>query len=393
MRDAVVEARANEISVTKVIMDQYDLRQIALNRLFGITHRTRLVPGPRGLKRVTQGEPLPGAVPAFSGLREAYTAFTGDTDFTCVGKYRVAQMGVPDFASALANTLNNLLLKDYAADYRWQEIVSEFTSLENFRPQQRARARYVADLPDVGEDAPYDEIQSSGDEGYTIAANTKGGTLTLTRRMVMADNVDLLKRLLEQLGRAAMRTLAKRVWAKVINNDTYGVDATAMFHTNHANLGDAALSVTSLTAARAAMFAQQEPGSDERLGLGGGPFLLAVPLELESTARTINSCDWVPGTTDGSANPWYHRFGPDGENIFVNPLFTDVNNWCLFDISGKAGILEVGYLQGQQNPQIILANDPAKDGTFSQDRITYRIRHEYEVAVADYRASYKAVVS
>jgi hypothetical protein len=367
-----------------------DPRQVAFYKLFGITHRSKFVLGAQGLQRIAQGTELPAGPSMFAGLRDAYVAFSGDLNFDYVGKNRVAQAGTWDFPAALANVLSALLIKNYVVDYRYTDLVAEMTSAENFRTQQRSRLRYIEDLPDVVDDATYDEIPNHGDEGYTLAINQKGGTITITRRMIMNDQVGLVQQLTEQLGQAAMRTLAKRAWNKVINNDVYGVDGLALFHATHGNLGSAALSVTTLNAARAAMFAQTIPGSTERLGLSG-PFLLVIPVELEATALTINNCAFVPGTTDGSGNPWYHKFGPDGERIFANSLLTDTNDWYLFDLSGKAGILEIAFLLGKQQPQIITSH-PDTDSGLTQDRIVLKVRHEYECAIRDYRGAYKAVV-
>jgi hypothetical protein len=153
----------------------------------------------------------------------------------------------------------------------------------------------------------------------------------------------------------------------------------------------AALSAASLTAARAAIFAQTEPGSTERLGLGGGPLLLAIPIELEATALPLNHVHFLDSSF--TLNPWMHRFGENNEQIFVNPLMTDANDWYLFDASGNVGLIEVGFLQGQDQPQLLIADNPIDGAEFTQDRVVYKVRHEYEAAILDYRGAYRAVVT
>ncbi len=388
MRDMVADAVRDHERAVHDISEKNDARRIALAKTFGLTHWPQLVKGPRGLLRVSQGEAFrPG--PGFESLGHAYTAFTGDENFQ-----RVAQLGVSDFPSALADVMNSLLVKDYAGDAicRWREIVTSFSAPENFKLQQRSRIRHIEDLPDVGNDAPYEELVSHSDEGFSFQVNAKGGTLTITRAMIINDQVGAVKRLVEQAGRAAWRTLAKRCWSRVINNDLYPVDGVAMFNAAHGgNLGSAALSVTALNAARAVIFAQTEPGSTERLGQSG-PYFLVVPIDLEATAFGINEAEFEPGKTDGTPNPWHHRFGDHGERIFANPLMTDPSDWLLFDVSGNAGILEIGFLNGRQMPEFFVSS-PDKDQGFRQDRLVWKIRHEYEVVIDDYRAAYKAVVS
>jgi len=249
----------------------------------------------------------------------------------------------------------------------------------------------MPDLPAVDDDGPYDELAVTVDEKVSYGVITTGGTLTVTRRALLADDIGGIKRAVEMVDRAADRTLAQRGWNKLIANDTYDADGLALFHANHFNLGSAALSVTSLTAAREALFAQKEPGSDERLGLSG-PFLLAIPIDLEAAALPINNCDRIPGSaTDG--NPWFHKFGPEGERIFTNPLFPDANDWCLLDIGGKVGIIEVGFLMGRQTPEIFQANDPKAGSALNQDRLVFKVRHEYNCEILDYKGAYKSVVT
>jgi hypothetical protein len=120
--------------------------------------------------------------------------------------------------------------------------------------------------------------------------------------------------------------------------------------------------------------------------------MLAIPIDLEATALPINSCQVIPGSVTHDGNPWHRRFGPEGERIFANPLFSDPNDWYLFDISGNVGIIEVGFLQGRQMPEIFVEQLPTADQSFSQDRLVYKMRHEYEAEILDYRGSYKAVV-
>lgn len=393
MRDVV----ADYVNAVQDIRERNDRFQIALNKLFGLSHQTDFAVGRGGLQRVTQGAEFPPG-PGFESLQEAYSAFTGDEDVLHFGKRVTQIVSTLSFANAFGNTINNLLARAYEeVDYRIRDIVKSVTSAENFKTLERSRMRFVADLEEVPEDEPYDTVSDTADEKYTFAVTTFGGHLIVTRRAVLANNIQAIQRAVEQMARAAARTLAKRVWGRVIQNSTYGVDGLAMFHEDHGNLGAAPLSATvadsvaALNAARLAMFAQTEPGSTERLALGSGQLLLAVPIELEEIARQINLAPFMDSSM--TPNPWYHRFGVDGERIFANPLLSDDSDWYLFDISGRVGILEVAYLFGRQVPEVVVSDDPRRNPNLSQDRIVYKMRHEYEVAIEDYRGAWKAVVA
>ena len=123
---------------------------------------------------------------------------------------------------------------------------------------------------------------------------------------------------------------------------------------------------------------------------------MVIPIDLESTALPLNHVQFLgQSLTDGSytLNPWIRRFGDRNENIFVNPLFTDANDWYLFDTSGNVGLIEVGFLMGKDQPELLLADNPLADETFTQDRVTYKLRWEFECAILDYRGAYKAAVA
>lgn len=327
-------------------------------------------------------------------MQEAYVDFSGDSDIQHFGK-RVTQIeGMISFEEALANVLNRMLVEDFApTDYRWKDIVTSIANIRDFRQNVRTRLSYVPDIGDLADDQPIPELEAAGagivdPESMTYTINQKACMFSFTRRVLINDDVGVIERGCKQLGRSAWRTLAKRVWNLLINNTTYGGDGSAMFCAGHSNLGAVGLNGPALTAARAAIFAQTEPGGPDRLGLGSGPLLLAVPIQLEEMARTLNVAQFED--LDGQPNRWLHRFGMNCENIFANPIFTDQLSWYLFDISGNVQIIEVGFLGGNQAPQFFLADDPLTNSTFTQDRVVYKLRHEYECAILDYRGAYKS---
>jgi len=376
----------------QAIIDMNQDRQIRLAKTLGLTHQYYLEPVPHGLARVRQGAAFPeeSEYRRYSNLAEAYVDFSGDSNIGYFGK-RVTQIqGLASFEEALANVLNRMLIEDFApADYRWKDIVTSITAPRDFRQNMRTRLVYVPDIPDVPEDQPILETPMPGTvdpESVTYTIDEKACMFSFTRRVLLSDDVGVILRGCKQLGRAAWRTLAKRVWNLLVNNTTYGGDGSAMFCAGHNNLGTVGLNGPALTAARAAIFAQTEPGGTDRLGLGGGPLLLAVPIELEEMARTLNTAQF--SDLDGQPNRWLGRFGPNCERIFANPIFTNQLNWFLFDISRSVEIIELGFLQGRQEPHFDIADDPLVGEAFTQDRAQYKLRHEYECAILDYRGAY-----
>ena len=357
-----------------------DKMQIALDKAFG-------------LSTDDQGRTLDPAVPAFGGLREAYIAMTGDSEFTGRTQHqRITEIfSTAGFPAALANTLNRRLRADYREVDYGVEKIARFAAVSDFKTQERVLVGYFGDLPAVNpETADYAEIAPFTDEKVSYAVVQFGGIVTVTRKMIVNDDIGTVAKIVGRLGRAARRTLAKRVWNLLITNATYDPDGLAIFHATHLNLGSTALSVTALTAAIDAMMKQTEKDSNERLGIA--PRFLGVPIDLRAKAFEINQSRLVPGSTANDANEHFERFGRESERVIVNPLFTDANDWYLVADPAEMEGLEVGFLQGRVEPELFLADAPTDAQVFVADKIRYKIRHEYEADLLDYRAFYKSVV-
>jgi hypothetical protein len=196
----------------------------------------------------------------------------------------------------------------------------------------------------------------------------------------------VVQRIIDELGRAARRTLAREVFSPWITNATFGPDSTAWFHTNHANAQTVALSETELIAAIKKLLDQTQPGSLERMGTRAkaGSLWLMVPNALWDTAYKLNQ-------TTGSA--LFHLFGEDNENIIINPLLPDAIDWGVHRDSREVESIRVNFLNGREEPEFLLADTPNADQLFIGDRMAWKLRHEYGVTLAEYRSAVKATVA
>lgn len=347
-------------------------------------------------------------VPAFGSLRAGYTRITGDTNVTgqvaadhvSLGEKLMGMMKLSaaysssSFSFVLGNSLYRRLAKIYQAlNYNEDILVSFFRNATDFKAMEIIQIGYFGDLADVNpESGDYQEIVMPTDVEASYAINQKGNIISITRKVMVNDDLKSVQRLIDGLGRAARRTYAKRIWNKLINNATYKGDSVALFDAQHGNLGATALTndatgVATLTARLQAMYAQTEPDSGEGLGLEAQ--YLAVPRELLEVAKGLNSA-W-PGVAGG--NPHAGRFGTNHERIITNPLFTDATDWYLIGDKNAVEMIEVAHLNGQREPELFVADNPAVGAMFLSDKIQYKIRHEYEAEIADYRGFDKSVVA
>jgi len=135
------------------------------------------------------------------------------------------------------------------------------------------------------------------------------------------------------------------------------------------------------------MFNQTEPDSGKKLCLDAE--YMWVPREIFEIAKQLNS-PW-PGAA--TPNPHAGRFGANHERIIVNKLTTDVSDWGLVANKADTELLEIAYLNGREEPEFFVADNPLVGQMFLADQLQYKVRHEYEVEIDDYRGLDKSVVA
>jgi len=365
------------LGAVQQVVTPVDRLQLALERLLGL--------------------PIPDSasdIPRLSGFREFYLTTTGDWEMS--GAFRpervqLANLTTTTLTSMVKNALNKLLLQAYEArPFWWKPIVWEedFNTLNDVT---WITAGGFADLPTVAEGAEYTELANLTDIEETSSFLKKGAYSAITLEAIDRDDIALIKALPRKLGLAANRTLSSAISAIFTANSgvgpPLGQDSTALFHSNHANLGSTALSTTSWDACVQAMFKQTEPASGKRLGLR--PAYLIVPIELEYTARQIlESAEFTGGTTTVlTVNPRYRSAG-----VVVVPEFTDANDWAACANPQDAPGICVGYRNGRA-PELFIAQDPLTGSMFTADTMRIKVRFLYTVGIGEYRALYKANVA
>jgi cation transport regulator ChaB/uncharacterized tellurite resistance protein B-like protein len=346
-------------------------------------------------------------VPAFNSLRAAYTRITGDPELRGIpsregmklGEAFMNMMRLPasyattSFSFVLGVSMYKRLVKEYnAVNYQEDALISFFRNAENFKTLEIIQVGYFGDVPDVDpETADYTEITMPTDIEATYAINQKGWILTVTRRVMLNDDLKTVTQLVSKMGRAHRRTHARRAWNKIISNATFKGDSKNLFHNDHGNLGSIGLTadatgITTLTNRLKAMYAQAEQDSGEGLALI--PKYLWCPRDIREVAEALNS-PWPVG----SYNPHAGKFGQTHERIITTPLFTDVNDWGMIADANEVELLEAAYINGRREPEFFLADNPVVGQMFIADKIQYKSRHEFEFEIADYRGFDKSVVA
>ena len=343
-------------------------------------------------------------------IKEAYIKFTGDTKVTGLlreckgrGKARITEsLTTSDWAEALGDTLRRKLIKEYKVSGLddWRKIVSDIVPLPDFRSQHWIRLGGYGELPSVGEGATYTELTSPTDEEVTLSPSKKGGLESVTIEMIKNDDILAIRQIPKRLARAAAQALYNAIFDDILKDNATIYDSKALFHSSHSNLGTSALSATSYMATRKAMAQQTAYGNSEEY-LNLYPKYLIVPVDLEDTAFKlchspvyVNAAAYYTGGDAAEAattpNIIPQKFKTD---YIVVPRWSDTNDWIAVADPNMCPTIVVGFLDGKEEPEIFIQDQPSVGSLFYADKIVYKIRHIWGVAVFDYRPFYKHVVS
>jgi phage major head subunit gpT-like protein len=341
-----------------------------------------------------------GMIRPFSSIREAYARVTGDptiagfSDHSTLGAIRVSENApiariteadttTASFSYLLGTSMNKRLLKDYQAwPAEWMRFAT-IVPIRDFKQQSRVRLGAFGSLPIVAEDSAYTAL-SLTDSAATYVPQKRGNLVTVSREVIINDDLQAIKQIPTKLAVAAAYTLAEFVYAFLANNPTI-YDASALFTTGapHSNLGAAALSSTAMQSGVTAM-REQTNYAGKRLGLR--PRYLVVPAELEWTSMVITKSAGVPGSNNNDINPMLGYVTP-----IVSPQLTSTTQWFLVADSREVDTIEIGFVGGQVNPALFIQDSPLFGLNFTQDAVSFKVRHEYGGAAVDYRGLYRGI--
>lgn len=285
-----------------------------------------------------------------------------------------------DFAVLLENVLHKTLQQAYAtAEDTWSRFCAT-GSLSDFRPHNRYRSGSLGNLEPVNEHGEFKNKAIPDGEKGTISAGTKGNIISVTRQAIINDDLGSLTSMAQMAGRAARRTIEADVYALLALNGGLGptlLDGLTLFHADHGNITDAAaLSMAAIDADRVAMASQKGVGGHDYLDLR--PSALVISIALGGAARTINEAQYDPDTANKLQRPNMVRglF----RDVVDTPRITGTRRYLFADPS-DAPVIEVGFLDGREEPYL-----ETRDG-WTVDGAELKVRIDYGVAAIDYRGA------
>jgi hypothetical protein len=354
MGDLGVEVGENNGSAAKILDDFFDLAKPTMS----FREAYVMITGDRGITGLTQN----------CDMRRMREALAGEVQF-------IEAISAATFGNALGSSITRAMIREYnaAENYRDFRDLVDIVPVTDFRTQERTRVGGYGNLPAVAENGPYNALTTPSDEKATYAISKRGGTETISIETIANDDVGLIMRIPRKLGVAAARTLYEFVLDFLATNANI-YDGTALFTVGHGNLGTVALGATSFAARRLAMKQQTELSSAKKLGLIARH--LYVPAELEETAY-----DLFVRTTNNDESFVQSR----KPKVHVVDYWTDANNWYLTADKSETPLIELGFYNGNEEPEVFVQDNPTQGSLFSNDQLKYKIRHIYSGAVEDFR--------
>lgn len=328
-----------------------------------------------------------GRVRPFLGLRDLYVHITGD--YAIAGRFwaraQEAAMLTTDLPNLLADTMNKKLQVEYnhyPQDWRkWCSVVS----IASLSEQDSVQLDDLGVLPEVAEGDPYttaelDEFKAS----YT--PHKYGELITITREMILRDDLRGLARIPGKLAQAAALRLNDTVYGLVEDN-TVIYDGLALFLGTSArgpagNLASGPLDSDALADAMSKL-------RRVRGGANASPIVfrkvwLVVPPALELTAAQLCGSAYAWSGQEPPATG-YNFFRQSGLDYIVAPWNDSQEKWWIVGDPADCAGLEIGFVQGVDSPQLFIQDDPRVGSVFTHDQISYKVRFEFGAGVVNWR--------
>ena len=281
------------------------------------------------------------------------------------------------------NSMTKRLIQDYAGQPQAWRRFCTLSSVRDFKAQDRVKTHDFASLATVSEGAAYQNLSwDDRKESYTPAK--RGNLVVVTRETILNDDLEAVRKIPTRLAVSAGITMNEYVYTTLITGNPTMADGKKVFddsgQTDHANRGTAALSGASVQAGILAMLKQTNEASKR---IGQHPRFLLVPPDLLFTAKIVVGSPLTPGGSDNDVNPLHNQL-----EVIAVPQFTDTNDWYLLTDPAVLPTIELGFVGGQETPELLLQDAPTDGQVFTNDRISFKVRWEFGGGWLDYRGAY-----
>lgn len=312
-----------------------------------------------------------------------------------------------DFPTYLQEKLNRIMLNAHGKVPSMWRSVSKIMNMTDFKTYNIMTPLSESDdLQEVAEGGEYQDSELRDSDNVTMKLGTYGRTFSITRQAIINDDFGQLQQQPDRFGRAAARTLAKKVIATLETPGT-AYDGVAFFGDHKQEDGSTTAADNDLTSSpltrgnlRTAIETMRKFTDIKGNRLSLTPKFLYVPVDLEFTAMEIlkaekligQGADAAPVTDINVMNG-----GITGLQVVVEPFLTSGTTWYLVGDINETPPLGVGFLNGKETPDLLLKDSAAKfvlggqdPYSFEFDEIKYKVRQDWVVKPIEFRGIIRA---
>lgn len=261
---------------------------------------------------------------------------SADEVFTRAGEHTTS-----DFALTVSNAMNKVALDTYRAAESPLKTLCRQRTLPNFKDATSIRLGEMGRLEELAESGEITHT-SRAESGETMRLKTFGRGVTVSRKLMIDDDLGLLGDMTAALGEAAAQTEADILVSLLTGNPNLS-DGNPVFHASRGNIGTSdGPSVASLTESRLAM--RTRKGLDGATIIAAAPRYVLVPATLETDAEQVLA-SIQPSTVD-DVNPFGGKL-----SLLVEPRLTG-ETWYVFADPARLAAMQYAYLSSAQGVQI-----------------------------------------
>lgn len=256
-------------------------------------------------------------------------------------------------SNILSNVANKSILAGYShVEDSWRQV-GKIASVSDFK--EHTRVRLTGDMT-YEKVAPGGEIKHGeyADQAFTNQADMYAKMISITRQMIINDDLGAFGELGMQFGMGAGYAIAELFWGIWNGAETAGFFASA--NSNLAEGTATALSIDALTAAELLFLDQTKPNGKP---LGIAPSILLVPNALKVLATSLMRTTGVNETTTDDTkstndNPHAGKFQVVSSSYMGNASITGYSTsaWNLVADPMRLPSIEVAFLDGKDTPTV-----------------------------------------
>jgi len=283
----------------------------------------------------------------------------------------------------LSNVANKFMLAGFnGIESTWRAIAA-IRPVNDFKQITSYRLNGDFKYEKIGPDGEM-KHGSVGEESLTNQADTYGKMFSITRKMLINDDMGALTQVPFRIGRGGHLKFNEVFWTEFLNDANFYTTGNKNYKTGSTT----ALAIDSLTTAEQMFFDQTDP-DDNPIGIQ--PSILLVPNALNATASVLmKSADVrISGSSnrkEPTTNPHAGKFTVQRSSYLssANINGSSALAWYLIANPNDLPVIEAVFLNGKQVPTVESA-----DADFNTLGIQLRGYHDFGVALQEFRGGVK----